>query len=61
MKLDKIELLKYEIPLICDAISIKWIQNIIAWFYCKRINKKYRVYLERIDREIFLKNYFKNN
>lgn len=48
-----IELLKYELPSWTELCSIKWIQSIIAWYYSKKVNRKFKRYQKRLAREKF--------
>lgn len=45
------ELIKYELPTIAEFVSIGWLQNIIAWYYAKKINRKWARYQKRIARD----------
>ena len=53
------ELIKYELPSYTEYVSIGWLQNIIARYYCKKVNKKYARYKMRLQREKFIKSIIK--
>lgn len=41
------ELILYELPFFAEYISIGFIQNIIAWYIAKKVQRKYNKYLLR--------------
>lgn len=45
------ELIKYELPNIAEFVSINWLQNIIAWYYGKKVSRKWERYKLRKIRE----------
>jgi hypothetical protein len=49
------ELLKYEMPLWIDNISINWMQDIVAWYYSKKVNKK----IKRLNHRNWRENYLR--
>jgi hypothetical protein len=49
MKLNKQELILYEAPIWAEFISIHFLQDLISIYIVRKINKKYRKYLERKD------------
>ncbi len=53
--MNPIELIKYELPRWIESCSNKYIQNVVAWYYGKKVNRKWRNYLERCSREKYLK------
>ena len=55
--MDNKELIKYELPSMAEFISIKWLQNIIGWYYGKMINRKLKRYNKRLQRDEFLKRF----
>lgn len=54
--MEKIDLVKYELPTWVEFISNDWLQSIIARHYANKVNKKVARYNYRNDREAFFKN-----
>lgn len=50
------DLLTYEAPSIGEWISIDWIQNIIARYLARKINRKIKRYNARIKREQYIRS-----
>lgn len=50
------ELIKYELPNWVEFISIGWMQDIIAYYYGKKVNRKWHRYLKRQAREKYLED-----
>jgi hypothetical protein len=49
--MEKKEILKYEAPFIAEFISIGWMQDVIARYIAWKVNRKWKRYLYREDRE----------
>lgn len=54
--MDKEELIKYEMPIIAEFISIGWLQTLLAWYIGNKVNRKLRRYSKRLAREAFLRH-----
>jgi len=54
----KEELIKYELPSLAEFVSIGWLQTIIAWYYAKKVNRKFARYEKRLKREDWIKRHF---
>lgn len=52
--MDTEELLKYEMPIIAEFISIGWIQTIVAKYVAWKVHNKLIRYRERKEREVFI-------
>ena len=50
------ELLKYELPSWTELCSVKWIQSVLAWYYAKKVNRKWYRYQKRLTREKYLRD-----
>ena len=49
------ELLKYELSSIAEFCSIGWMQSVLAWWYAKKVNRKWKRYNVRLNREKYLR------
>lgn len=57
----KEELIVYELPSISEYISIEFLQNMIARYTARKVNRKWSRYEKRKDRELFLSDYEKKH
>jgi len=55
--MEKKEILKYEAPFIAEFISIGWMQDVIARYIAWKVNRKWKRYLYREDREKWVRKY----
>ena len=53
--MNKIDLVLYETPAIAKYISIGWIQNILAKYVAKKVNRKVKRYEDTIKTKEYLK------
>lgn len=50
------QLIKYELPEWVEYCSIDWVKNIIAWYYSKKVKRKWYRYQKRLAREKYLQS-----
>jgi hypothetical protein len=52
--MDRTKLIEYELPSITEKVSIGWLQNVIAKYTARRVNRKIKRYNLRQERKEFV-------
>lgn len=58
--MEKKDLLLYELPTISEFVSVGWIQEVFAMYTAWKVNRKWKRYLYRKDREEWVERYLKH-